>query len=344
VTDDSASHGDLARGLLPDMGRMTWDRHGEMAMANIRRNAALSKQGRSLSALRDATIGAGDSAIVIAAGPSLRRFDPIKAIKSRDYRGALIVTESAIAYCLKAEVVPHLVVSVDPHPQRIVRWFGDPELDEKTIRGDDYYRRQDMDPAFTDEIRHNRELLDLLARHGKSMRIALSTSASEAVVRRARDIGMDIFWWNPMLDDPDQPGSRTREAWSLNRFPCVNAGGNVGTACWMMAHAVLSKKHVALTGMDFAYYDDTPYSSTQYYRETLTLVGEKDLRRLYPRFLNPHTRTWFYTDPAYLWYREAFLEMVPDADCMTYNCTGGGIIFGQGIRFQPIEEFLDGRT
>lgn len=341
MTGDSSSHGDLARALLPDMERITWDRHGEMAMANIWRNAGLKAAGDSLATLRDAAVGEGDSAVVIAAGPSLRRFDPIKAIKERGYKGALIVTESAVAYCLKAGVVPHLVVSVDPHPNRIVRWFGDPDLDEKAVKHDDYYRRQDMDPAFADEIRHNRELLGLLDRHGKSMRIALSTSASEAVVRRAGEVGMRIYWWNPMLDDPEQPDSKTRQAWRLNRFPCVNAGGNVGTACWMMAHAVLGKKHVALTGMDFAYYDGTPYSSTQYYQEALALVGEKEMPRLYPRFLNPHTNTWFYTDPAYLWYREAFLELVADADCVTYNCTGGGILFGESITHLAVGEFFD---
>src|SRR5690606_11873250 len=127
----------------------------EMAMANIQRNADLRGLGESLVALRDADVGEGDSAVVIAAGPSLRRFDPIKAIAQRNYKGALIVTESAIAYCLKAGVVPHLVVSVDPHPDRIVRWFGDPDLDETAVKNDDYYRRQDMDPAFADEIRHN---------------------------------------------------------------------------------------------------------------------------------------------------------------------------------------------
>lgn len=344
MTDTPPASGDLARALLPDMERITWDRHGEMALANIRRNAELAGRGRSLAALRDADVGKGDSAIVVAAGPSLRRLDPIKAIKDGGYRGALVVTESAIAYCLKAGVVPHLVVSVDPHPKRIVRWLGDPELDEKAVKDDDYYRRQDMDPSFADEIRHNRELLALLDRHGKSMRIALSTSASEAVVRRATEVGMEIFWWNPMLDDPEAPDSRTRMAWRLNRFPCVNAGGNVGTSCWMMAHAVLGKKNVALTGMDFAYYDGTPYSSTQYYQEALALVGEKELPRLYPRFLNPHTNTWFYTDPAYLWYREAFLEMVKDADCVTFNCTGGGILFGEGIEHMRIQEFIDSHS
>ena len=341
MTDDAIEPGDLARALLPDMARITWDRHGELAMANIRRNASLAAQGRSLADLRGAPLGEGSSAVVVAAGPSVRRLDPIGVIKARNYGGALVATESAIARCLKAGVVPHLVVSLDPHPDRIVRWFGDPALDEQAVGNDDYYRRQDMDPAFADELRHNRELLALLDRHGPSMKIALATSSSEAVVARALDLGMEIFWWNPMLDDPDAPDSRTREAWRLNRFPCVNAGGNVGSACWMMAHAVLGKRHVALTGMDFAYYDGTPYSNTQYYREALALVGEKALSRLFPRFLNPHTGTWFYTDPAYFWYREAFLEMVRDADCMTYNCTGGGIIFGDGITHMALEDFLD---
>lgn len=333
--------GALARALLPHMNKITWERHGEMALANIARNAKLKTVGHSLGGLRDFDIGEGNSAIVIAAGPSLRRFDPIRIVKERNYRGAIVATESAIAYCLRARVIPHLVVSVDPHPKRIVRWFGDPMLSKSAVDDDDYYRRQDMDPAFADEIRNNREVMDLLAKYGKSMRIALSTSASEAVVQRVIDIGMEIFWWNPMLDDSDKSNSLTRKAWELNGYPCVNAGGNVGTACWMMADAVLGKKHVAVTGMDFGYYDGTPYTSTQYYYDALALVGEEELPSLFPRMFNPHTNTWFFTDPAYLWYREVFLEMVADAGCVTYNCTGGGILFGEGIIHSSLEDFLD---
>jgi hypothetical protein len=50
--------------------------------------------------------------------------------------------------------------------------------------------------------------------------------------------------------------------------------------------------------------------------------------------------TWF-TDPAYYWYREIFLEMVGDAACETYNCTEGGILFGPGIQTVPLDTFLD---
>ncbi len=341
MTDSTRSEGgDLARALLPSMEQLTWARNGELALENARRNAAFLDRGQSLAALRDSSLGEGDSAIIIAAGPSIRRSDPITRIKAAGYTGTIIATDSAIAYCLRNGVVPHLIVTLDPDAKRIVRWFGDPDLSQTDISADDYYRRQDLDPVFADEVRANREILAALDRHGKSMRIALSTSASEAVVKRVLATGIQIYWWNPMLDDPDPEDSVTRQLYRLNGMPCVNAGGNVGTACWMMAHAVLGKRRVALTGVDFSYYDGTPYSATQYYREALDLVGEANLDRLFARIYNPHLGAWFFTDPAYLWYREAFLEMAGDTDCVTFNCTEGGILFGDRITFVPLDEFL----
>ena len=145
-----------------------------------------------------------------------------------------------------------------------------------------------------------------------------------------------------MYDDPDLPNSETEKLFRLNGLPCLNAGGNVGSACWMMADSVLEKKHVALTGMDFSYYEDTPYKNTQYYYEALELVGESQLDSIYMRIFNPHLKKWFYTDPAYMWYRNSFFEMVVEASCQTYNCTGGGILFGDKIIFTSLDDFLNG--
>ncbi|MBI4183313.1 MAG: hypothetical protein HY521_04880 [Proteobacteria bacterium] len=326
------------------MESLTWERHGEMALANARRNRGAIARGRSLAELRGAALGEGDSAIVVAAGPSVRRRDPIRAIRDSGFRGALVVTESALAYCLRNGVVPHLAVSLDPHATRIVRWFGDPRLTAESISADDYFGRQDMDEAFANELKANREILSLLGRHGRDIRIALASSASEAVVERVLEAGMGVYWWNPMLDDPDAPGSVTRELQRMNGLPCVNAGGNVGTACWMMAGEVLGKAHVAVTGMDFSYYDGTPYRNTQYYNEAVALVGEERLDSVYVRLFNPHLGAWFYTDPAYYWYRQAFLELAVDSAVRTYNCTEGGILFGTGVEVVPLKEFLARRA
>lgn len=332
--------GALGHQIVARMEDITRDRHGDMAFENAKRNVSLLHRGQSLAALRNRPLGEGDSAIIIAAGPSIKRHDPIRLIKETGYTGTIIATESALSYCLRNGVVPHLTVTLDPHATRIVRWFGDPNLTEETIRHDDYYRRQDMDRVFADELAANKFILDTLDRHGQDICAAVCTSASAAVVDRVTQAGMPVFWWNAMLDDPDLPDSVTRQLYKLNKLPCMNAGGNVGSACWMMAHAVLGKKRVALTGVDFSYYDDLPYTSTQYYHEAVALVGEERLDEIFIRVHNPHLDCWFYTDPAYYWYRQAFLDLAPDANCRTFNCTEGGILFGEGIDFVPLADFL----
>jgi len=332
--------GALGHELVAHMAELTWEQCGSVGVDNARRNAARLGDGRSLVELRDAGLGEGESAIVIAAGPSIKRHDPAALITNREYRGTVIATDSSIYYCLRNGIVPDLIVTVDPNTPRILRWFGDPGLDLEALQADDYFRRQDMDESFADELATNREVIELLDRHGQHMRIAVCTSTSPAVVERILGTGMEIYWWNPMWDDPDQEGGVTWKLQEMNGLPAVNAGGNVGTACWMMADAVLGIRNVALTGMDFSYYDGTPYLNTQYYREAVDLVGEENLESIFMHVRNPHTDSWFFTDPAYMWYRESFLELAADADCKTYNCTGGGILFGEPVDFIPLEEFL----
>lgn len=334
--------GELGLKFVAKMSQITADRIGDKGMANAHNNLQFLDRGKTLRELRGESLGQGDYALIVAAGPSLSRCNLAERIKKSGYRGAVLATESAIRYCLHHGIIPDLVVTLDPHAKRVVRWFGDPLLKESDLQSDDYFSRQEMDSAFaTDELGANREILELLDRHGKQMRIALSTSAPTSVVERVLEIGMKIYWWNPMYDDPDVMNSLTRRLYEMNGLPLVNAGGNVGSACWMMAHAVLNKRQVALAGFDFSYYNGTPHRNTQYYYEAVDLVGEENLHQFFMRVYNPHLKQWFYTDPAYMWYRQIFLEMVKEAECVTYNCTEGGILFGDRIHFIPLDTFLN---
>jgi hypothetical protein len=233
------------------------------------------------------------------------------------------------------------VVTLDPHPTRIVRWFGDPAL--TSTDEDDYFRRQDLDPHLgAEELTRNRELIELVNKYGPRIKVIISTSASQQVTQRCLGAGMELYWWNPLLDDFDAPDSLTQKVYHLNKVPCLVSGGNGGSAAWVFAHAVLGKKEVALVGMDFGYAPETPREKTQYYKEIADLFGEM-AADAYIQVHNPYLKETWYTDPAYYWYRQSFLQMARQANCRTFNCSEGGILFGRGVTFIPLSQFLSSR-
>lgn len=328
--------------LADDLGQMLHQVTKEKCEATTLAHAATNVKfsTRSILDLKN-KVGGDGSAIILAAGPSLHRHDVAKKLKASSFKGTLIATESAMAYCLRNDVVPDVIVTLDPHPKRIVRWFGDPKLNQADLDADDYYRRQDLDPAFrVDELRLNAELLEIIDRVGPKICAAVASCASPAVVERCIESGMELFWWNPLLDDYDEADSLTQRVFELNGLPCLNTGGNVGTAAWVLAHSVLEKSEVAVVGMDFGYYGDTTFQQTQYYNELVGLLGLDRVHEAFVTMNSEHWSTEHFTDPTYYWYRNSFLEMALTAPCKTFNCTGGGTLFGPGVEVLPLEQFL----
>ena len=72
----------------------------------------------------------------------------------------------------------------------------------------------------------------------------------------------------------------------------------------------------------------------------MEIFGKENLDDFFIKIYNPYLNKWFFTDPAYLWYKNAFLEIVVDGKCKTYNCTNGGILFGEGISFIHLTEYM----
>ena len=117
------------------------------------------------------------------------------------------------------------------------------------------------------------------------------------------------------------------------------SGGNSGTAAWVLGHTGLSKREVVLVGMDLSYPPGTPLEKTQYYKELRELFGER-VSDAFIEVYNPYLKETWYADPAYYWYRQAFLQMARQASCVTYNCTEGGTVFGKGINFMSLKNFF----
>lgn len=327
----------LGKQLLNEIPQATLRKTVEVGLANAKNNQPYIE--RTISELNPEKTGVStDTAMVISAGPSLHRKDPAKFIHKYEFKGPLIVADGALGYCLRSGLIPDYVVSVDPHPTRIVRWFGDPALEEQNQ--DEYFLRQEMDPAMhLDGIDWNRQLIELVNRHGPKIKAIISTSAPSSVRDRCIKSGMELFWWNPMYDDYDQSNSWSRKIYDLNQVPCMVTGGNVGTSAWVFGAGVLKANNIVLAGMDLGYPPKNPLTNTQYYPELLDLFGDR-IEEAFIKAYNPHLRETWYTDPTYYWYREGFLELARQAECTTYNCTEGGVLFGEGIEFIKLEKFL----
>ena len=263
-----------------------------------------------------------DAAIVVAAGPSVERMDSIGRIVRAGFKGDVIAVDRSLGPCLRAGLIPNYVVSVDP-ARRTARWIGDPDP---------------MDDEERDAA--NRRLVDLVNIHGKSIKAVISTSVDLALTGRCLESGMEVYWWNPIYDDFADSSSFTYRVHKLTGVPCMVAGGNVGTAAWVFAHAVLNRRDVAIVGMDFGYAPNTPLEETQYHRPLVDLLGDRAEDGLI-RVYNPYLKETWLSDPAFYWYRQSFLDMVQQANCTTWNCTEGGTLFGKQIRFAPLEKFMD---
>ena len=67
--------------------------------------------------------------------------------------------------CLKSGIIPDYVLTLDPHPKRVVRWFGDYNFENNQLN-DDYFARQDLDVDFrNNSIEQNLNNIELVNKH-----------------------------------------------------------------------------------------------------------------------------------------------------------------------------------
>ena len=309
--------------------------HADALLENSKSNKKyISKTIKSLTALSGLK---AESAIVISAGPSLYKNNILARIKDAQFTGSIIAIDGSYVRCLKADLKPDYVLTLDPHTTRMVRWFGDPDL-INNLKGDDYFSRQDLDIAFrNNSIKENNLNIELVNHHGKDQKLIICSSAPKNLVERVDSVGFDAYWWAPLVDSPNSPSSLTRAIVSETALPAMNTGGTVGTAAWIFALMVLKVPKIAVVGMDLGYYkEDTSFFQTQTYYSLKDLVGDENIDEYFPEFTYPGTDERFYTDPTYYWYRKNLLDLVSSSGATLYNCTGGGTLTGPGINCMEI--------
>lgn len=321
---------------IPDIGM---DKHREALINNATQNKSLIK-----NTIRNIPIPEGkksDSVIVINAGPSVRRQKTANKIAEHSYSGTVVACDGAYVTCLRAGLIPDYVLSLDPHPKRIVRWYGDPNLEEN-MKNDDYFERQDLDISFRDSsMKANEEVIELVNTHAHKTKSILCTSVSKSLTDRIQDAGFDIYWWNPLIDNPNNEDSLTRKLYDITKAPAMNTGGNVGTASWVFAASKLNIGNIAVTGMDLGYYADLPYEKSQVYYELANHIGGTEgIEKYFKHFTFPLTGEKYYTDPCYYWYRNNFLDLLKIMPGKTVNCTGGGVLYSDNLECLHLDDFI----
>ena len=319
---------------------ISYDLHKDSLLRHAYENTT-----RITRTLRDVPPPSGEkakSAVIISAGPSVHRQRSVSHILASGYKGTVVAVDGSLISCLKAGLFPDYVLTLDSHETGIVRWYGDPHFEQNSLN-DDYFQRQDLDVEFrTNLIEQNIAHIALVNQHGSKSKAIVASSAPQNVVCRIEEAKFDTYWWNPLVDNPGEPGSLTRRLYEINGLPCMNTGGNVGTAAWVFASTILNIPMIALLGMDFGYYADLPYSKTQKYYELINHLGTSEgLEVHFPSYTFPLTGERFYTDVTYSWYRKNFLELLALSGARTFNCTGGGVLFGDRLPCVTLQTFLE---
>ena len=304
---------------LPQVG-LAW--HRERIVENSRSNAAHIKH--TIREIEPDT----RPCLIVSAGPSLYRRQILGRLRQSMFKGTLVCADGAFIQCLRLGIHPDYVVTLDPHPTRMVRWFGDPDLDDN-LNGDDYFERQDLDISFRkNSIQVNGENLVLVDR-ARSKLIICSTAPANVVKRTAH---LKRYWFAPLVDDVEAEGL-TRQIVAATKLPAMNTGGTVGTAAWVFAHSILKSPNIAVVGMDFGYPLETPFDKTQSWH---MLAGDP---AMYPQ----EEGHWgpAFTDPTYFYYRRNLLDLLAANGATLTNCSEAGLLQGENVRCMGLDEWLN---
>ena len=217
--------------------------------------------------------------------------------------------------------------------------FGDPEFSHHE-KSDDYFKRQEINVDFqVNSELDNKEVVDLVNRYGSQTIFLVSTTSPQNVVDRLEATNGQLFWFNPIVDDPNRSDSLTRRLHSINPIVCLNTGGNVGTGALVFTSEILQIDKIGLIGMDLGYSKDTPYENTQTYFELIEYLGTKEgIESCFFETEFPLTGETYFTDPHFFWYKNNLLEITKSLKANVKNCTEGGML--SEIECVYLEEFF----
>ena len=274
------------------------------------------------------------SAIVIGAGPSLKKNKHLEILADSNFTGAVICCDSVLSKVLEAGITPEkfknfFVISIDTQSHQ-------KEFFEKPI----------------------------IKKFSNKIKCILSTTVHSSTHKAIIDSGMEIYWVHTLFDyDKGKTsfnyisGIMSRSNTNEKGFPGIQTGGNVGTSAWVISWNILKCPQVVLIGIDNSYpvenidgkidinsvgrvhpilYEHLKGSQSDKNNSKLT-------ERAFPIVHNPDFNCYYIQDPIFLYYSNALNEFIGKTKNIvkTINATGGGAIFGEGVISMEFKKFLN---
>ena len=262
-------------------------------------------------------------AIIIGAGPSLKKHKHLEKLAKSNYRGTIICTDRSLIPALKAGVTPEkfpsfFVVTIDAY-KKITNYYDD----------------------------------EIVKKFGPLIKGIFSVLTSPDVMNRVRNVGIKIHWIHSLFDYAEGQKSfnhisalMIRSKNPDHKLPAIQTGGNVGTSSWFLAWKILKCKTICLIGLNHGWEEDDPQDLILSHGATgdisqLTLDDES-FDRMFPKIFNPDFQTYCILDPIFQYYSSAFKEFIirSPEEVTTINSTEGGSLFGERILCVKFTEFL----
>lgn len=260
-------------------------------------------------------------AIVIGRGPSIYKHNHLNMLATSNFDGTIICTDGALINTLKAGVTPDkfknfFVLTIDTQ-QHICNLYDD----------------------------------DIVKQYGNKIKCILSTTVPLTTYEIVKSSSMKVYWLHALFDYNKGKSSFNYIAAMMTRsknhkkgLPAIQTGGNVGTSSWIVSWSVLRCSPVILLGIDHGYPAEMSWEEIDRYHKIPKDIPQEShaFKKAYPTRYNPEFNCYFKQDPIFQYYSNALKEFIPKAPAWvkTINATGGGSIFGDGIKCMNFGDFL----
>ena len=300
-----------------DTSYENWVKNFSLNLSNIWNENSGRDLDPTVNPIKDNT----NSAIVIGAGPSLKKYDHLELLANSNFNGSIICTDRSLVPALKAGITPEkfpnfFVVTIDT--EEIIKKFYEDDIIKK-------YSNQ-INGIFT-------------------------TVTNPLTIAAARKQNIIIHWIHALFDYEEGIKSfnqissiMTRTKNHTNGLPAIQTGGNVGTSCWFVGWKILQCKTIALIGIDHSWNEQDSWEKILSHCK-IPLDAEIDnslKQKLFPKVNNPEFNCTCVLDPIFQYYSSAlkdFIQRSP-SDITTINATEGGCIFGERITCLQFSDFL----